>query len=103
MAYQSVLVIDKSENIEFLKVPSHPTGSGPPHLHWQRHAAVKQFWLARSMRRAFSAMAPALRNILPPKVRLAPTLLTFHKSLKTYDPMTYDPNGGTSHWSWLMN
>lgn len=35
--------------------------------------SVKEFQLAESRRRAFSALAPALWNIFPSEVRLAPT------------------------------
>lgn len=43
--------------------------------------SVKEFWLAK---RAFSAIASALWNILPPEMRCAPILLAFHKGVKSW-------------------
>lgn len=51
-----------------------PQWIGPPHLHgaggracW-RTPPVKEFWLAGSKRRVFSAMVPAVWNIVTPHV-----------------------------------
>lgn len=58
---------------------------------------VKEFWLAGSSRRVFSAGIPALWNILTSEARLASSLLTFHKSLKIWlCQMAWTPNEGAS-------
>lgn len=56
-----------------LEGPSHPTGIVPSHPYWQgRHApSAWLFWQVRSRTRAFSAMAPALWNILANLVQLS--------------------------------
>lgn len=41
---------------------------------------VKEFQLAESRKGGFSAIAPALWNILPPEPKWTPILLTFQKS-----------------------
>lgn len=44
----------------------------------------KEYHLIEAKRRVFSAVAPTFWNIIPPEVRLAPTLLAFQKDLKTW-------------------
>lgn len=65
-----------------------PTQLACPTCPWRKGLLqippAKEFWLLRSRRRAFSAVAPTLWNIPSSEVRSAPTLLIFQKSLKTW-------------------
>lgn len=68
-----------------------------------RISSAKEFWLVGFRRKAFSTMAPALWNILPYEMRLAPSLLMFQKSLKTwFCQMAWGLNGGASYCKWLI-
>lgn len=56
--------------------------------------SVREFWLAVSRRRAFSARAPILWNIVPPEMRSILIFLTFQKCLKTYFcQLAWGPDG----------
>lgn len=81
-------------------------GIGLSHPSWQRRNAASPVSLIilPGSRRAFSAVAPALWNILLLGVRLAPTLLTFQKILKTWlCLLAWGFSGGESQWMWLID
>lgn len=59
---------------------AHPTRDGRESIFWI--PSVKELQLSGS-RRAFSAAAPALWNIVASRIRSGPNLLSFHKSLTT--------------------
>ncbi|KAM6466454.1 uncharacterized protein PHA67_012250 [Liasis olivaceus] len=61
---------------------TQPTQSGREGM--LQTLSARECWLARPRRRAFSAIVPALWNILPQEVWRAPTLPAFQKGLKTW-------------------
>ena len=69
-----------------------------------RTRSTKEFHLVGSWRRAFSAVAPALWNILLPKVRQAPSLLDFRRQLKTWPcHHAWGENESSHSWGWLVS
>lgn len=62
-----------------LSLSSSPTEEACGSFHY-----LRECHLSGSRCRVFSSAAPAPWNIIPPEVRLAPTLMAFWKDLKTW-------------------
>lgn len=74
---------------------AHPTHSSRKALPWIPSA--KEFPLAESGKRAFPAVAPALRSIFPPEVKLVPSLLSSWESPTIWPcHLAWDQDGGCS-------